>query len=324
RVCPSIKVIAVETEDSCAMAQSLRAGKRVVLPEVGLFADGTAVCLVGKECFRVAQSVVDDVVLVTNDEVCAAIKDVFEDTRSVLEPSGALATAGLKRYVRTHGVRGKSLVAVTSGANMNFDRLRFVTERTALGEQREVLLSVVIPERPGSFLRLHDVIYPRAVTEFAYRYGHPESAHILVSFDVKDRARETAAVIAGLQALGMVATDLSDNELAKSHARHIVGGRSAVPNEYLIRFEFPERHGALKKFLSGLRFDWNITLFQYRNIGHDVANVLVGVHVPPASDDSPDPSSGKLPTALQRFLDELDYRYVNETSNPVYQQFMRS
>ncbi|KAJ2781570.1 threonine deaminase [Coemansia javaensis] len=318
RVHPGIRVIGVETEDSCAMAQSLRARRRLALPEVGLFADGTAVCQVGKECFRVAQSVVDDVVLVTNDEVCAAIKDVFEDTRSVLEPSGALATAGLKRYVRTHGARNQTLVAVTSGANMNFDRLRFVTERTALGEQREVLMSVVIPERPGAFHRLHDVIFPRAITEFAYRYGSPESARIFVAFEVKDRARETAAVIEGLQALGMAATDLTDNELAKSHARHIIGGRSSVPNEYLIRFEFPERHGALKKFLAGLRFDWNISLFQYRNFGHDVAKVLVGVQ-----DQEESRAPGEFPAALQRFLDELDYRYVNETNNPLYQQFMR-
>ncbi|KAJ2845331.1 threonine deaminase, partial [Coemansia erecta] len=178
RVSPQVKVIGVETVDSCAMAQSLKAGRRLALREVGLFADGTAVCQVGKECFRIAKDLVDDVVLVTNDEVCAAIKDVFEDTRSVLEPSGALATAGLKRYVRDRGLQGKALVAVTSGANMNFDRLRFVAERAAIGEQREVLLSVVIPEQPGSYIKLHDVIYPRAITEFTYRYGHPQRAHI--------------------------------------------------------------------------------------------------------------------------------------------------
>ncbi|KAJ1729370.1 threonine deaminase, partial [Coemansia biformis] len=195
--------------------------------------------------------------------------------------------------------------------------------RTALGEEREVLLSVVIPERPGSFLKLHDVIFPRAVTEFAYRYGDAEQARIFVSFDVKDRARETAEVIDRLRALDMIATDLTSNELAKSHARHIVGGRSSVPNEYLIRFEFPERHGALKKFLSGLRFDWNISLFQYRNIGHDVARVLVGVQVPPEGDEHTTLAQGEFPKCLRRFLTDLDYRYVNETCNPVYQQFMR-
>ncbi|KAJ2521115.1 threonine deaminase [Coemansia sp. RSA 1939] len=328
RVSPGVRVVGVETVDSCAMAQSLEAGRRVALREVGLFADGTAVCQVGKECFRVASALVDDIVLVTNDEVCAAIKDVFEDTRSVLEPSGALAVAGLKRYARDRALSGKSLVALTSGANMNFDRLRFVAERAAIGERREVLLSVVIPERPGSYIRLHDIIYPRAITEFTYRYGHPENAHIFMSFEVSDREREVPDIIRRLAAQSMVATDLSDNELAKSHARYIVGGRSSVPNEYLIRFEFPERHGALKKFLGGLQFDWNISLFQYRNFGQDVAKVLVGIQVPPSSDDADESSSsglepGQIPPSLQRFLDDLDYRYVNETTNPVFQQFMR-
>ncbi|KAJ1960524.1 threonine deaminase, partial [Dipsacomyces acuminosporus] len=183
RVWPAIKVIGVETVDSCAMAQSLKEGHRKVLSEVGLFADGTAVCQVGKECFRIAKQLVDDVVLVTNDEVCAAIKEVFEDTRSILEPSGALATAGLKKYAHTNSLKGKALVAITSGANMNFDRLRFVAERAAIGEQKEVLLSAVIPERPGSFIKLHDVIHPRAITEFTYRYGDSEKAHIFVSFE---------------------------------------------------------------------------------------------------------------------------------------------
>ncbi|KAJ2660734.1 threonine deaminase [Coemansia sp. RSA 1199] len=318
RVYPGIKIVAVETTDSCAMAQSLQAQKRVALPEVGLFADGTAVCVVGKECFRVAQKVVDDVVLVTNDEVCAAIKDVFEDTRSVLEPSGALATAGLKKYARTHGLNGQTLVAVTSGANMNFDRLRFVAERAALGEAKEALLSVVIPEQPGSFLKLHDIVYPRSITEFTYRYGHSERAHIFMSFEVKDREREVPDIMTQLRALEMEPVDLTDNELAKSHARYIVGGRSSVPNEYLLRFEFPERHGALKKFLGGLRFDWNISLFQYRNFGQDVAKVLVGVQVS-ETPEHPD----ELPASLLKFLVELDYRYVNETNNPVFQQFMR-
>ncbi|KAJ1670026.1 threonine deaminase, partial [Coemansia sp. RSA 25] len=322
RVWPAIRIVAVETADACAMAQSLKAGRRVALSEVGLFADGTAVCQVGRECFRVAKDLVDDVVLVTNDEVCAAIKDVFEDTRSVLEPSGALATAGLKKYARVNGLAGKTLVAVTSGANMNFDRLRFVAERAAMGEQKEVLLSVVIPERAGSFLRLHDVIYPRAITEFTYRFGDPDRAHIFMSFEVTDRAREVPEIVQKLAALSMHATDLSDNELAKSHARYTVGGRSSVPNEYLIRFEFPERHGALKKFLGGLQFDWNISLFQYRNFGQDVAKVLVGVQVPPPSEGATAAAAaaelkeGEIPASLQQFLDDLDYRYVNETNNP--------
>ncbi|KAJ1720698.1 threonine deaminase [Coemansia erecta] len=318
RVWPAIRVVGVETEDACAMKQSLDAGRRVALSEVGLFADGTAVCQVGRECFRVARGLVDDVVLVSNDEVCAAIKDVFEDTRSVLEPSGALAVAGLKRYAR--GVRGQTLVAVTSGANMNFDRLRFVAERAALGEQREVLLSVVVPERPGSFLQLHDVVYPRAVTEFTYRYGDAARARIFMSVEVADRRADVDDIVQRLRPLDMQAEDVTDNELAKSHARYVVGGRSAVANEYLIRFEFPERHGALKKFLGGLQFGWNISLFQYRNFGQDVAKVLVGIQV---GEDEAQEDPARLPPALQRFLDDLDYRYVNETANPVFQQFMR-
>ncbi|KAJ2369632.1 threonine deaminase, partial [Coemansia sp. RSA 2607] len=267
RLYPGIRIIGVETEDACAMKQSLEKGHRVALKEVGLFADGTAVCQVGRECFRLARDLIDEVILVSNDEVCAAIKDVFEDTRSVLEPSGALAVAGAKRYARS--VQGKTLVAVTSGANMNFDRLRFVAERAALGEQREVLLSVVVPERPGSFLQLHDVVYPRAVTEFTYRYGDAARAHIFMSIEVADRQAEVEDIVQRLAPLDMQVVDVTDNELAKSHARYVVGGRSAVANEYLIRFEFPERHGALKKFLGGLQFGWNITLFQYRNFGQD-------------------------------------------------------
>ncbi|KAJ2325871.1 threonine deaminase, partial [Coemansia sp. RSA 2702] len=222
------------------------------------------------------------------------------------------------KYARVHGLTGKSLVAVTSGANMNFARLRFVAERAALGEAKEVLMSVVIPEQPGSYIKLHDIVYPRAITEFTYRYGNPERAHIFMSFEVKDREAEVAEVVSRLAAQQMHAVDLTDNELAKSHARYIVGGRSAVANEYLLRFEFPERHGALKKFLGGLRFDWNISLFQYRNFGQDVAKVLVGVQVAEAPE-----SEGGIPASLQRFLDDLDYRYVNETNNPVFQQFMR-
>ncbi|KAJ2603141.1 threonine deaminase [Coemansia sp. RSA 1286] len=321
RVWPAIRVIAVETEDSCAMTQSLQAGRRLVLPEVGLFADGTAVCQVGRECFRLAKTMVDDVVLVSNDEVCAAIKDVFEDTRSVLEPSGALSVAGLKKYARVNGLKGRTLVAVTSGANMNFDRLRFVAERAAIGEHREVLMSVVIPEQPGSFLKLHDIVFPRAVTEFTYRYGNPERAHIFMSFEVKDRTTEVPQIIQKLAEIDMQATDLTENELAKSHARYIAGGRSTVPSEYLIRFEFPERHGALKKFLSGLKFGWNISLFQYRNFGHDVAKVLVGIQVP--VDQNDEMTADNIPASLQRFLNDLDYRYVNETENPLFQQFMR-
>ncbi|KAJ1913065.1 threonine deaminase [Mycoemilia scoparia] len=325
RVFPGIKVIGVEAVDSTAMTSSLKAGKRVLLDQVGLFADGAAVRMVGEETFRLAQKYVDEMVLVTNDEICAAIKDVFEDTRSVLEPAGALATAGLKKYAREKGLADKTLVSVCSGANMNFNRLRFVAERAELGEQREALLTVVIPETPGSFIRFYDeVIYPRDVTEFSYRYNDPEKAHIFTSFTVNDRS-EVPHILQELEKRGMKGTDISDNEMAKCHARYMVGGRSTSPghvkNERLYRFEFPERPGALVKFLHGIQTQWNISLFHYRNFGQDVGRVLVGIQVPPPSEEEK-ADGEQLPRAFKNFLDTLQYNYYDETDNPVYRDFM--
>ncbi|RKP34784.1 tryptophan synthase beta subunit-like PLP-dependent enzyme [Dimargaris cristalligena] len=320
RIRPDIKVIGVETHDADAMTQSLRDGHRHRLSEVGLFADGTAVSIVGQETFRVCREVIDDMILIDNDEICAAIKDVFEDTRSILEPSGALSLAGAKQYCQLKGWQGKTVVAITSGANMNFDRLRFVAERAAIGEGKEVLMSVLIPERPGSFLKLHDTIFPRNITEFSYRYSDPEKAYIYMSFNVQHREAEVPAILGQLSTLGMEATDISDNEMAKSHARYLAGGRCQQANEHLVRFQFPERPGALKLFLNSLASSWNISLFHYRNFGSDVGKVLVGIQVPPTASLSPD---GQQPSEFQKFLDSLNYPYVDETNNPVYQQFLK-
>ncbi|KAJ1917187.1 threonine deaminase [Tieghemiomyces parasiticus] len=320
RLRPEVKIIGVETYDADAMTRSLGTGDRVRLSEVGLFADGTAVSYVGQETFRLCQQVVDETILVDSDEICAAIKDVFEDTRSILEPSGALSVAGAKKYCQMHGWSDRNVVAITSGANMNFDRLRFVAERAAIGEGREVLMSVLIPEKPGSFLKLHDAIYPRNITEFSYRFSDPARAYIFMSFSVTDRTTEVPAIQAQLEAQGMRAQDLSDNEMAKSHARYLVGGRCQPANEHLFRFEFPDRPGALKRFLTSIASAWNISLFHYRNFGSDVGKVMVGIQVPPEANQSTVP--GK-PSEFQAFLDGLRYPYVNETENPAYQQFLR-
>ncbi|KAH9171936.1 tryptophan synthase beta subunit-like PLP-dependent enzyme [Lactarius sanguifluus] len=314
---PHIRVLGAETFDGDAMARSLEKGERVLLSEVGPFSDGTAVRIVGEEPFRICQKLLDGVVKVDNDELCAAIKDIFEETRSVTEPAGALALAGLKRYILDNQLIGaeKKFVVVISGANMNFDRLRFVAERAALGEGREALLSVDIPERPGSFFALHTIIHPRSVTEFTYRYNSPDRAHIFLSFQLEtiDRAKEVEIVLAELQRGGMNGYDISDDELAKSHARHMIGGASDAPNERIFRFEFPERPGALRKFLSSLRnMGWNISLFHYRNQGGDLGRVLAGIQAP--EEDS---------TQFGQFLSELGYPYVEETHNEVYKRYLR-
>ncbi|KAF8893787.1 tryptophan synthase beta subunit-like PLP-dependent enzyme [Infundibulicybe gibba] len=269
---PSTKVIGVETTDGDAMARSLEKGERVTLHDVGPFSDGTAVKIVGEEPFRICKQLLDGIVKVDNDELCAAIKDIFEETRSITEPAGALALAGLKRHIMDNGLIGaqKRFVAVVSGANMNFDRLRFVAERAELGEGREALLSVDIPERPGSFTALHSIIHPRAVTEFIYRYNvSGDRAHVLLSFKLETDSRETevTAVLRALEESEMKGYDISDNEMAKSHARYMIGGCQSVTNERVFRFEFPERPGALRKFLLGLQQGWNISLFHYRNHG---------------------------------------------------------
>ncbi|PWZ02067.1 putative ILV1-anabolic serine and threonine dehydratase precursor [Testicularia cyperi] len=410
---PHVKVIGVETFDADALAQSLEAGHRVLLDEVGLFSDGTAVRIVGEECFRVCRENVDGMVKVSNDEICAAIKDVFEDTRSIPEPAGALAVAGMKRYIATHGLAGsgKKFVALVSGANMNFSRLRFVAERADLGENKEALLSVEIPEQPGAFLKLHDHIHPRNVTEFSYRYNSSEKAQIFLSFilngtnvprsssapdntapaaaaaaasahngdgdvpvamPVPDPVREAAAaardthaardassastatamgsstsslsaaaaggdpnklaesmmasslslnsgsselasILASLSSAGMPAIDISGDEVSKSHLRYMVGGLTAVPNERIFRFEFPERPGALRKFLIGLQSEWNVSLFHYRNHGSDVGKILVGIQVPPNQTQD-----------FHNFLNDLNYHVVEETNNPVVTRYLKA
>lgn len=316
RIAPLVKIIGVETYDANAMVQSLAQKRRVVLKDVGLFADGAAVKTVGEETFRLCSEVVDEVIQVTTDETCAAIKDVFEDTRSIVEPAGALALAGLKKYVAANPSpnRARQLVAIASGANMNFDRLRFVAERAALGEKKEALLSVVIPERPGAFAKLVDAVQPMSCTEFSYRYAGPGSANILlgVSVSASTRERDLADTMARLKDEGMTAVDLSGDELAKSHVRYLGGGRSGVPDERLYMFEFPERQGALIKFLTTLRPGLNISLFHYRNHGGDVAKILAGIQCPKGEE-------GKLRT----FLSEIRYPYEEVTDSPVYRMFLR-
>ncbi len=311
RLRPDIRIIGVEPVDADSMTRSLAAGHRVKLAQVGLFADGVAVKQVGEEPFRIAREVVDDMILVDNDAICAAIKDVFEDTRVILEPAGALAVAGAKAWVERHRVRNRALVAIACGANMNFDRLRFVAEQAELGERREAVLAVTIPERPGSFKRFCRVIGNRNVTEFNYRYADPSEAHVFVGLQVegKDQIRE---MLKNLHTAGLTAHDFSDNEMAKLHVRHMVGGRApAVADELLYRFEFPERPGALMKFLDSMSPDWNISLFHYRNHGADHGRVLVGIQVP-----------GRTRAAFRRFLRDLNYRHWDETGNPAFHMFL--
>jgi threonine dehydratase len=309
---PGIKVIGVEPADADAMARSLKAGRRVKLDHVGLFADGVAVKEVGKETFRLCRKLVDEMVLVDTDEICAAIKDVFEDTRVVLEPAGALAIAGAKAWVERHRARGKTLVAVASGANTNFDRLRFVAERAEVGEHREAVLAVTIPERRGSFRRFCGVIGARSITEFNYRMADADSAHIFVGVESRGRA-ETARLVRSLRRAGFQTSDLSNNEVAKAHVRHMVGGHSPLArHELLYRFEFPERPGALMKFLTAMNPTWNISLFHYRNHGADYGSILVGIQVPPREMGD-----------FGRFLARLGYPASDETRNPAYRLFLR-
>ena len=311
RLRPGIKIIGVEPVDADAMYRSLKAGKRVRLDQVGLFADGVAVRQVGKETFRICRELVDEVVLVNTDATCAAIKDMYEDTRSILEPAGALAIAGAKAWTERRGVRGKTLVAVASGANMNFDRLRFIAEEAELGEKREAVIAVTIPEKPGSFRKFCALLGPRNVTEFNYRFADESDAQVFVGVQVQNYA-ESGRLVRSLRRHGLKALDFSDNELAKLHVRHMVGGHApTVKHEILYRFEFPERPGALMKFLDSLRQGWNISLFHYRNHGADYGRVLVGMQVPPSDQ-----------AAFRTFLNQLGYQYSNETSNPAYRLFL--
>jgi len=314
RLRPEVRVIGVEPDDAAAMYQSLREGYRVVLDQVGLFADGVAVRQVGEENFRICRELLDEVVLVDNDAICAAIKDVFEDTRTVLEPAGALSIAGLKVWAAREHAAGQRLVAVASGANVNFDRLRHISERAAMGEQREALFAVTIPEKPGSFRAFCTLLGRRAVTEFNYRFADPAEAHVFVGLEIADR-EERASLVAALHRAGLPALDLSDDETSKLHIRHMVGGRAVVPDEVLYRFVFPERPGALAKFLDTVSQGCNISLFHYRNHGADYGRVLVGVQV------GGDGEGGHA--AFRGRLGALGFEYVEETANPAYRLFVR-
>lgn len=313
RVRPSVKVIGVEASDAAGMTTSLKEGKVVTLDHVGLFADGAAVKSIGKETFRVCSKLVDDMVTVDTDQICDAIKLSYNDARVVLEPAGALAVAGMKKYVSENDISGQTLVAITSGANMDFDRLRFVSERA---DGSEKTLIVDIPETPGSFRTLYSLIWPRNVTEFSYRFDDHGDAHVLISFQpVLNISNDFEGIISTLQENGFTCTDVSQSELTKVHIRNMAGGRSNVPDERLFRFDFPESPGALQRFLLSLDIEWNVSLFHYRNHGDDFGRVLVGIQVP-NNDNTND--------KVVRFLDTLHYNYVEETDNPIYHKFLRS
>ena len=313
QVRPEIKVIGVQTRDSDAMYRSLRAGRRIELHDVGLFSDGTAVKKVGEETYRLTRHFVDEVILVDTDATCAAIKDVFEDSRAILEPAGALSIAGLKAYVEREAITDRTLVAIACGANMNFDRLRFVSERAEIGEQREAVFAVTIPEERGSFRRFCSLVGSRNVTEFNYRIADERVAHIFVGIGISRRA-DAQAIAQTFSAAGFDAIDLTDDELAKVHLRHLVGGRSVLArDELLYRFEFPERPGALMRFLDSMSPNWNISLFHYRNHGADYGRVLVGIQVPKADK-----------AAFRRFLSTLGYRHWDESGHPAYRLFLAS
>jgi threonine dehydratase len=309
---PDVKVIGVEPDDSCAMKESLAAGEPVTLDHVGIFADGVAVRRVGDETFKLCREFVDEIITVHTDQTCAAIRDIFEDTRIIAEPAGALAVAGVKKYIAREKLRDRNLVAVVCGANVNFDRLRHIAERAAVGEEREMLLAVEIPEKPGSFRRFCEAIGRRSVTEFNYRYSDPQRAHIFVGVELRHGAAERAHLVQKLGDLGYPLEDLSDNEVAKLHVRHMVGGSGkAIENERLFRFEFPERPGALLDFLQAIGTDWNISLFHYRNHGSDYGRVLAGIQVAPEETEE-----------LESHLAQLGYAHWDETSNSAYRMFL--
>lgn len=310
RVRPTVKIIGVEAADAAGMTTSIQENKVTTLDTVGLFADGAAVKTVGTETFRVCSQLVDEMIVVSTDQICNAIKLSYNDARVVLEPAGALGVAGMKKYCEEHGLTGKTLVAITSGANMDFDRLRFVSERA---DGSEKTLAVRIPERPGSFRNLYSLIWPRNVTEFSYRFETEGNADIFISFQPVKKENDFESIVEKLTEHDYECVDLSDNELAKVHVRHLAGGRSVVPHERLFRFDFPESPGALQRFLLSLDIDWNISLFHYRNHGDDFGRVLVGMQVPEKCD-----------RRFLAFLETLGYRYVEETDNPVYEKFLRN
>ena len=308
---PEIRIIGVQTFDSDAMFKSVQAGRRITLSDVGLFSDGTAVKQVGVETFRLAREYVDDYVLVDTDSICAAIKDVFQDTRSVLEPAGALALAGAKQYALDHKLKGSTLIAIACGANMNFDRLRFVAERADVGEDREAVFAVTLPEERGSFRAFCGLVGNRNVTEFNYRISDSRLAHVFVGIQVTESG-DPERIAANFRKHGFDTIDLTHNEMAKTHLRHMVGGRSALAqDELLYRFEFPERPGALMRFLNSMKPDWNISLFHYRNQGADYGQVLIGMQVPAGNKK-----------AFRDFLAEVGYQHWNETENPAYRLFL--
>jgi len=294
------------------MHEALKYGHRVTLDQVGLFADGVAVRQVGEETFRLAQQLVDDVIVVSIDEICAATKDIFDDTRSIAEPAGALGIAGLKKYVERTGVAGAQLIALNCGANINFDRLRHVAERAELGERREALLAVTIPEQPGSFRKFCQAIGKRSITEFNYRYADSRQAQVFAGIQLSEGEEEKQRIIDVLREHGYPVIDMSDNEMAKLHVRYMVGGHApGLGDEILYRFEFPERPGALLKFLTGMAHGWNISLFHYRNHGSDYGRVLVGIQVPEAERSK-----------FMQYIRELGYPFCEETDNPVYRLFL--
>lgn len=309
---PEIKVFAVEAEDSACLAAAMQQKKRVKLPQVGLFADGTAVAQIGEETFRVLKKTIDGVITVSTDAICAAIKDIFEDTRSIAEPSGALALAGLKKYAKEHGLRDENLIAIDSGANINFDRLRYISERTEIGEKREAILAVTIPEKPGSFKAFCHLLGKRSITEFNYRYADTQQAHIFVGIQIPADSDDRRELLQELDNKGYMALDMTDNEMAKMHIRHMVGGRApTVSDERIFCFEFPERPGALLQFLNGLGQRWNISLFHYRNHGAAEGRVLAGLQIPPEEY-----------AQLEHYLNSLNYPWREETDNAAYQLFL--
>lgn len=311
RLRPETKIIGVEPVDADAMTRSLKAGQRIKLPNVGLFADGVAVREVGVETFRLCQQYVDEMILVDTDDICAAIKDVFEDTRSILEPAGALAIAAMKAYVEREQITDQTLIGIACGANMNFDRLRFVAERAELGERREAIFAVTIPEERGSLRKFCSLLGARNITEFNYRIADEKTAHIFVGMQISGRS-DAAQIVKTFEENGFKTIDLTDDEFAKLHLRHMVGGRSPLAeHEVLYRFEFPERPGALIKFLTSMRPDWNISLFHYRNHGADYGRIVLGIQVPPDEMDD-----------WQAFLNSIDYRYWDENQNPAYKLFL--
>lgn len=310
---PEVKIIGVEPEDAACLKAAMEKGRRVTLPQVGIFADGVAVAQIGKETFRVIRKTVDEVITANTDEMCAAIKDIFDDTRSIAEPAGALALAGLKKYVEQNAIEGQTLIAIDSGANTNFDRLRYISERTEIGEGREAIISVTIPERPGSFKQFCSLLGKRSITEFNYRYGHSQDAQIFVGVQIAAGGNDRQELVQSLLDKNYPVLDLTDNEMAKLHVRHMVGGHAPaeLAEELLYRFEFPERPGALLRFLTLLGQQWNISMFHYRNHGAAYGRVLVGLQ-----------ASKKDRKAVVRFLDSLHYSYTEETDNPVYKLFL--